>query len=300
MRWPIFFMASLAARCLGIPTTSAAADLSMDGPSGKSVQQSASGSATWLWESEMIANPEDVSKFLSFAKAHNLGQVFAQVNPDIPNASWESFISQCSASGITVDALIGNPQWVLSSGTPTLESQLDWIEGYQRASGQTSGFAGIHMDVEPWGLADWESNKAVHIAGWESVAKRIASFARSLGMTVAADLPFWANTLDSTTPAQKIDIWMLNLLDSAVFMTYRNTVAGVESLASPVLAAGDAIGKPVWLSVETTFEDDQLSYWGKGVSKLEADLAVIAKSSSEFASFGGIAVHDYNGWSAMT
>lgn len=94
---------------------------------------------------------------------------------------------------------------------------------------------------------------------------------------------------------------MLNLLDYAVFMTYRNTAGGIESLAAPILAAGDATGTPVWMAMETIYlEDKSLSYFGQSASALWADLTEVAASSTTHASFGGIAVHDYNGWSALT
>jgi hypothetical protein len=120
-------------------------------------------------------------------------------------------------------------------------------------------------------------------------------------MPVAADLPFYAYQLNSSTAGQTVDIWMLEKLDSAAFMTYRSTASAVEELAAPILAAGDTTGTPVWVSVEVTEDDeaDYLSFYGQSASTLNSALTAIANSSEGYTSFLGIAVHDYNGWLAL-
>uniref|UniRef100_A0A8H7K4P8 Uncharacterized protein n=1 Tax=Bionectria ochroleuca TaxID=29856 RepID=A0A8H7K4P8_BIOOC len=283
----ISLLLSLAASCLSTPT-----------PAIRDQAQAPLG--TWLWESTIISDTAKVAEFFDTTVSRGVERVFAQANGDIQTTDWQNFISQCASKGMTVEALIGNPQWVIGTGTPSLQSQLDWIKQYQAAAITNSGFAGIHMDVEPWGLDDWDANKAKYIEGWQGVAQKVASLASSLGITVAADLPFWANTLDSTITGQTVDIWMLNLLDYATFMTYRNTVPALLDIATPVLAAGNEVGKPVWLAVETIqLPEDNLSYYGQPVSKLQSDLNEIATAVQGQSSFAGIAVHDYDGWSAL-
>jgi len=128
----------------------------------------------------------------------------------------------------------------------------------------------------------------------------VAFFGRRLGLTVAADLPFWANEIQSASSTAKMDRWTLALVDSATFMTYRSDAAQLLDIASAALAAGEAEGKPVWLAVETTdIGDSRLSYFGKPASKLAADLITVQTGAQRHASFAGIAVHDSVGWPAM-
>jgi len=128
----------------------------------------------------------------------------------------------------------------------------------------------------------------------------VATFSRRLGLTVAADLPFWANEIQSASSTAKMDRWTLGLVDSATFMTYRSDAAQVLDIASAALAAGQAEGKPVWLAVETTdIGDSRLSYFGKPASKLAADLVTVQAGAQGHASFAGIAVHDSIGWPAL-
>lgn len=94
----------------------------------------------------MITNSGDVSNILAFAEAVGLTHVYAQIDSSISNADWENFIEKSNASGIVVDALLGNPDWVLEAGD--LETELQWIEQYQNSASASSKFTGIHMDIE--------------------------------------------------------------------------------------------------------------------------------------------------------
>jgi hypothetical protein len=43
---------------------------------------------------------------------------------------------------------MGNAQWILGGGTPSLQSNLEWIDQYQGNASANAKFSGIHMDVE--------------------------------------------------------------------------------------------------------------------------------------------------------
>lgn len=108
--------------------------------------------ATWLWDATMMQDSAQVADFLAFAEAKGVTKVYAGVNADVPNEAFGSFIEGCSARGIAVGALIGNSQWILDRGTPSLEDNLSWIEQYQGSSVVASDggkrFAEVHMDIE--------------------------------------------------------------------------------------------------------------------------------------------------------
>jgi hypothetical protein len=106
------------------------------------------GRAIWLWSSNLIKETTEVDQFLSFAESNDITSVYTLIDRDMGNAVFESFIQQCNASGIAVEALMGNSEWILGEGDPTLESQLDWLEQYQGNVSTSAQFSGIHMDVE--------------------------------------------------------------------------------------------------------------------------------------------------------
>jgi hypothetical protein len=292
MHWCTFLLA-LAAPALSFPLSSRGT-----GP--------ASNRALWLWESDIIKDSAAMSKFFSVVTDNDFTKVHALIDRDMGNAAWESFIAQCNTRGISVEALMGDAQWVLGKTTengPTLQHQLDWIEQYQKSAPQNAQFSGIHMDVEPWGLDGWTSNKETYIDSFVGIVDTVVSFAKHQSLHVAADLPFWANTVPCKDAT--LDTCLLGHLNSVTFMTYRNTATELIDVAAPLLkAVADAhSGSTVWLSVETSSkcaEAELISYAGKGVKTLMGDLVTVGKHAAvEGSGFAGIAVHSYTEFVAL-
>ncbi|KAI0167641.1 hypothetical protein BJ166DRAFT_238887 [Pestalotiopsis sp. NC0098] len=260
------------------------------------------GRAVWLWESDIIQDDTEVEQFLSFAESNDINTVYTLIDRDMGFTVFQDFIEQCTAAGIAVEALLGNSQWILGEGDPTLDTELTWLEQYQGNATTTTSFAGIHMDVEPWGLDGWTSNEETYTATLQSIVTQITALGQTLGLPVAADLPYWADTVTCASTGQTLDAWMLEQLDTATFMTYRNTATELLDIASSVLEAGNTAGKPVWLAVETVDAADALliSYFGKTLSVLHSDLVTVHAQAATYASFAGIAIHDYSGVKALS
>ncbi|KAH8199970.1 hypothetical protein TruAng_005851 [Truncatella angustata] len=257
--------------------------------------------AIWLWSSDLLQDDTKVTEFLSFAESNEINSVYTLIDRDMGDEVFVSFIAQCNASGIAVEALMGNAQWITGGGDPTLESQLNWLEQYQGNASAESQFSAIHMDVEPWGLDGWTTNTETYTSALQSIVTQVKTLGEALGLPVVADLPYWAYTIECPTTGQTLDSWMLNNLDSAVFMTYRNTAAELLDIATKALEAGNTAGKPVWLAVETVDAADSLliSYYSKTKSALFEDLVSIKTTASSHSSFAGIAIHDYDGVVAL-
>jgi hypothetical protein len=262
--------------------------------------------ALWLWESDIIKDSASVSSFLSTVTDNDIKTVHALIDRDMGNAVWESFITKCNASGITVEALMGDAQWINGQTTddgPTLQHQLNWIAQYQASVSCNAKFSGIHMDVEPWGLDDWASNKEAHIDSLIEIADTVGAFAKPLDLPVAADLPFWAHTVSCQDAT--LDTCLLPHLDSVTFMTYRNTPGELLAIAMPLLkTVHDADPeKAVWFAVETDSkcaEAELISYAGKSAATLIGDLATVEKNAVKSSNnFAGIAIHSYSDFVAM-
>lgn len=270
-----------------------------------STTASTPGRAVWLWESNLIQDDTEVEEFLSFAESNDINTVYTLIDRDMGFTVFQDFIEQCTAAGIAVEALMGQSEWIIGEGDPTLEHELTWLEQYQGNSTSTTAFAGIHFDVEPWGLDGWTANEETYTATLQTIVTQITSLGQTLGLPVAADLPYWADTVNctSTTGAiQTLDAWMLEQLDTATFMTYRNTATELLDIATSVLEAGNSAGKPVWLAVETVDAADALliSYFGKTLSVLSEDLVTVHTAATTYSSFAGIAIHDYSGVKALS
>lgn len=261
--------------------------------------------AVWLWNSDIIQDSAAVSKFFSVAaKAENkFTTVYALIDRDMGNPTWQSFVSKCNASGIAVEGLMGDAQWILGRTTddgPTFQKSLDWMKQYQASVPENAKFAGIHLDVEPWGLDGWEANKGEYVSSLVSIVDKTVAAAKPLGLPVAADLPFWANTV--ACEGTKLDACMAKKLDSMTFMTYRSTPKDLLDVATSVLQTVSSHGKKGLVSVETASgvaEASLISYAGKALSTLVGDLSKIEQLAKGHSGFNGIAVHDYKSLTAM-
>ncbi|KAF1970780.1 hypothetical protein BU23DRAFT_600690 [Bimuria novae-zelandiae CBS 107.79] len=265
--------------------------------------------AIWLWNSNIIQDDSQVQKFISKMTSadHPFETVLALIDRDMGNAPWQSFIQKCTAAGLKVEGLMGDKQWIKGQTTedgPTLEHELNWIQAYQASAPSDAKLTGIHLDVEPWALEDFEANKAQYVSSLQSIVSRVKKVTQPLNLPLGADLPFWGNTVPCGNA--NLDTCLLKDLDYVTFMTYRNTADSLLGIADPVLKAVKAVdsSKPVWLSVETSSECadvDLISYAGKTLSKMLSDLVKIDTSAKQkAASFAGIAVHSYEDFLTMS
>ena len=97
-----------------------------------------------------------------------------------------------------------------------------------------------------------------------------------------------------------MDIWILDRVDSANFMTYRNLSVGIENIAPPTLQAGEETRKQVWLGGETEVAAAaETSFYGQTFQATQAALAAFSNAESANDYFTGIAVDDLTSWMAM-
>lgn len=98
---------------------------------------------------------------------------------------------------------------------------------------------------------------------------------------------------------------VLDVLDGATFMVYRNTPDGVLDIAGAGLeaAGGCRETKTVYLAVETgdTGEGGHVDYHQLSRRRLEEDLRVLEHSCHRrgYRGFAGLAVHEYHTWASM-
>ena len=116
----------------------------------------------------------------------------------------------------------------------------------------------------------------------------------SLGIPVAADLPFWANTILCPTSGATLFAWILAKLDMVpvTAMTYRNTPAELLSIAVVGLDARIVARKPIWLAVEANDVTDAslINYYDETFTRLVADLKAVDTGAAQYSSYAGIAI----------
>ena len=104
-----------------------------------------------------------------------------------------------------------------------------------------------------------------------------------------------------------VDAAVLARVDKVTVMSYRDTVTGPDSITdigARTLAAGVTAGKPVRLAVETNnLGSDPVSakqtFYGSTEAAVNTALDQVDAAESEVASYSGMALHDYTGYSAL-
>lgn len=276
--------------------------------------------STWIWKTEeILCNDDQVDQFVAFAQQHSINRVYIHVNPDVPHHFFANFIEKCNASvpsGVAVEALMGDPAWIHSpQDHQSLALRLEWVEYYQRQYADDAKLLlqGLHLDIEPWQMDGWHGpDQPDFIRQWLSCFQHLKSWAiaQEPPLPLAADLPFWLHTLQHPDSGERLDVAMMNVLDGAVFMTYRNSPQGLTDIASDALGACFTCQKNregIYLAIETvpTEEGSHISYHGLGGRKIKEDLGCLEgghglrRREHHEMWFGGLAVHDYHTWVQM-
>ena len=271
-------------------------------PQGGTVTPAASAArdtrAMWVWDTSTPAATVDL------AVSAGIEQLFVAVPPNLATSSQlpniKTLSDRARAAGIRVDALGGDPGWV---DNPT------WVVTYWLKPARSSGlFTGIHVDVEPYSTSAWGTDQATVVSKYLALLDKLRANAGTY--PIEADIPFWFNTVHavaSTGAASTLDREIMKRTAGVTVMSYRNSATGTDGtldVATPALAAGVALGKPVRLGQETNYlgataADTKQTYYGWTRSAMEAQLAQVNAGASAYATYAGLAIHDATGYAAM-
>jgi hypothetical protein len=259
-----------------------------------STAASADTRAMWVWDTSTPAATVDL------AVASGVDQLFVAVPPNVassPQLPDLRTLSQLArAAGIRVDALGGDPGWV---DNPT------WaVDHWVNPTIATGLFTGLHVDVEPWTTTAWTTSQSTTVSKYLSMLDRLVS--ASGARPVEADIPFWFDQIKAGRKST-LDKETMRRVSAVTIMAYRNTAAGTDgtlAIAASELASAAALGKPVRIGQETTYlgsdpTEVKQTFYGQTLTRMDDQLAQVDSGASAYASYAGIAVHDFTGYAAM-
>lgn len=241
--------------------------------------------AMWVWSADA---PTDL---VAFATGHDVTRMYVFVTYDPDRAERDRLHELgrlASANGIVLWAMSGEPGWALKP-----KVALAW----QRDALRLGIFAGTHLDVEPYAMHRWKTDRARVVRGYLHLLDRMQK-ASALPLHVA--VPFWYGTIATADGNLADDV--LARVDGVTVMSYRDSATGPNSLsavAEDMLVRGDATGVPVELAVETnplpscptcTFDEEGEAAMLHVVSVVD-DL-----ERPTHPSYDGFAVEDFDGW----
>ena len=241
--------------------------------------------AMWVW------SRADPAAIVGWATTHGVTEIFAGVDADIATNGdlprLQQLKSRADAAGIRLTALGGDPAWVFDHN-----AALTW----QRNVLGTGLFAGSHVDVEPYGLSEWNTRRDTTVAAYSTLLEELeADDVRP----VEADVGFWYSTI--TAFGGNLADAVLARVSAVTVMSYRDTGTGRNSMTDvgrDMLSRGIAVDKPVRLAAETQQLPDcpYCTFYEKGRAKMTNELAKVDTEAGKYSSFAGIAVHHYDSW----
>jgi hypothetical protein len=259
--------------------------------------------ATWLWNtSSLLENKTSTFQFLT---QNGVNLVFLQVDPDVPQNEYMSFISEAAGLGIEVHALGGAPDWILRDQQIKVYKLIDWVKTYNNSVPAEDRFKGIHLDVEPFVMQKWYDDTDTMLGLWRDT---VSGFVEEMkadtpGLIAGADLPVWLdkfNVPDGQGGRTTLSNWMIRKLDQITLMAYRDNAADILSSISTKLDEAEKNGKPVIVSVETLRSSEgPISFYEKGRRQMMQELGTVIGTLNNRVPFAGYAVHDFFGWSSL-
>lgn len=256
---------------------------------------------TYVWQASQVTN-DGGDHILEFAKAQNINWLYVRLDLDQPYSSYRSFVKRAQAQGIEVHAMGGHPIWGKKENRPRIQRLIDYVKNYNAESEPDERFQGIHLDIEPYTLPEWENDRDTLLTEW---AANIAYFheetKKDSDLETSADLAVWLDTF--TLPGRNMSVseYMITTLDHISLMAFRNIAEGSNGIADVVsqeMKIADRLGKPLLISVEMkeNFEGRHISFYDKGAVEMERQLALLPDLLSEYKAYKGNIVHAYDYW----
>lgn len=205
------------------------------------------GRAAWLWDTRRVFGHEQV--VLKKLQRHAITRLYLQVDDQLQR--YTPFLRLARAAGVEVYALDGAPDAHLQSAA--LLRRIALVAAFNRDHPQLA-FSGFQLDVEPYLQKDFSLDQARHVASYLALLDEARRQAGAQ-LPLSAAIPFWFAQV--TTPGRDLAQEVLLRVDEVVVMAYRRDYDQVVQISTPILAAGEWAGKPVWLGIELTSLADE-------------------------------------------
>lgn len=255
---------------------------------------------TWMWD---VMDIWEIGNTLDFLKSHQVTQVYLSYSETMPMEQYRAFISALAQEQIGV-ALIGAvAEWVTPRGEKARDAFAAWLHAYQAGCAKDSEkFYGIHLDVEPHQLPDWQENEALVHQQYADFLVWARELCQREGIAMEVDIPFWFDSLNASFQGQSMSLGeiALHLCDATLLMSYRDNAEAILACGDKLMPIAKAMGKKLILAVETgkIYEDINITFHHLGTARMYRELKKLYDLVQQDDRAGeiGYAIHYFDSW----
>lgn len=264
--------------------------------------------STWIWNTSLIKT--HTIEILSFAEQRKITEFYLQMDDKLASSAYQKFIELAHNQDVRVYAVGGDPSWALKSEIKVPHQFINWVNDFNQSAQDNQRFDGIQFDIEPYLLPEWSVNQKDIVHEWMFVLNELFDEANKGNLMVSGVIPFWLGEIQLDTQggidnSKTLSEWMIHRFDQVVLMAYRDQAEGPNGiiiLSETELSYANKVKKPIMIAVETmdTPEGEQITFYHKGLKKMEDELAKVYSHFSSNSYFRGIAIHYYESYRDIT
>ena len=245
--------------------------------------------ALWVW------SWDDQDELGDYAVANGFDRLYLYSEGFGPRA--ETAIGTLAGRGLAVEALGGEKRWATDHRDGMLEFVAE-ARDYQRSAPPAERLAGIHVDVEPYGLKAWKRDERGTAL---SLVRSLRAARRAAGpLPFAADVPFWFDGIRLGGGRGSLAAAAIAATDAVTLMAYRDTGPAVIDVARAEVRLAGRVGERATVGVETgEVRPEQVTFAEEGRAALIVAIAAVRTAFDGDPGFGGIAIHHYGSISEL-
>lgn len=256
---------------------------------------------TYIWHAKnAIEEPE---KILEFAKEKNINLLYTRLDRTQDYEVYNQFVEKAHEAGIEVHAMGGHPNWALEKGEKRLKMFTDYVTNYNKVVPPRQQFDGIHLDIEPYVLKNWDGEEQDVLSTWkQNIELFVNEVKKKSDLETSADLAFWLDKHDAPGEGDtSFSKWFIDTLDHTTIMAFRDVAEGsngIIDVANKELSFAEELDKELVVSVEMKENQNvpHISFHEEGQEVMEEELDIVEDQLTDSPSYHGNAVHAYEYW----
>jgi hypothetical protein len=263
----------------------------------------------FVWDDDLVTTRDAI---LDLADAHGVTEIYLHANlfyvGDVGQDVLAAWISAAHARCIEVELLFGNAAWIHpTSSEATMRTA--WAVSFAAAHPSARPI-GVHWDLEPQQLPEWDSDPSTHpalVAELATVLEMMTPVAEAGGLDLTADIGFFLDGINVTRGGvtRPGDEWIIDAATRVVVLDFRDSAVstghgGMNDLAQAEMDYASSVDRPIVLAVETNpILPVYVTFAEEGFGAMTTQLGLVATHFTSSRAFTGFAIHDRDGLEAL-